>query len=299
MRTLSSVVLPVIAIGASAGGLGACAQLLDALPYNLEAAFVVVQHLDPSHENMLVELLSSHTSMSVREAHEGMSVEAGHVYVIRPGNFLSIRNGHLSVTPPIPPQLARWPFDLFLSSLAADSGDKAICVVLSGTGADGMAGVREIKRNGGYIIVQEPHEAAFSGMPESAIATGAVNAVLPISQIPAALVAQLGHIERGTQRAVAYVVSDCARCTRILIYFTQGGRLKSYPSDEGTMRTAEECQSEAERCERNALTAQNEILRATLTSLAVTWRRLGRTQRRKTVNPDHHHGESATSSRHP
>lgn len=202
MRTSSSAVLSIVAIGASAGGLDACAQLLDGLPPASGAAFIVVQHLDPSHENMLVTLLSSHTAMPVCEAREGMPVEADKVYVIRPGNFLSIRNGHLSVTPPVPPQLTRLPFDLFLTSLAADLGDKALCVVLSGTGADGMAGVREIKRNGGYVVAQNPDEAAFGGMPESAISSGAVDAVLPVSQIPAALIEQLRKIGHRPPRAL-------------------------------------------------------------------------------------------------
>ena len=177
----------VVGIGASAGGLEACRKLLDVLPENTGMAFVLVQHLDPNHDSLLVSLLASHTKMNVLQVKDGMLIEPNHLYVIPPGAYLSVAKGFLHISPPQARHGARLPFDYFLQTLALNYGDRAICVVLSGTGADGSLGSQAVKAKGGHVIAQEPSEAGFDGMPKSAIATGAVNFVLRVARIPDAL----------------------------------------------------------------------------------------------------------------
>src|SRR5579863_5416756 len=179
---------PVVGLGASAGGLEALYKLFGALPADTGMAFILIQHLDPTHSSMMVALLTGHTAMTVREATDGIPIERDHVYVIPPGFYLSLRSGVLRLTNPRERHGARMAFDFFLHSLAEDCGARAICVILSGTGADGSLGLRAIRNKGGLVIVQDPKDAAHEGMPRSAILTGAVDLVLPAAEIPAALV---------------------------------------------------------------------------------------------------------------
>jgi two-component system, chemotaxis family, CheB/CheR fusion protein len=178
---------PVVAIGASAGGLDACRTLLDALPAGAGLALILVQHLDPTHASMLVELLAGHTSMKVCQATDGMPIEPDHLYVIPPGAYLSAGAGVLRLTPPQERHGARLPFDFLLHALAQEFGPRAIAVILSGTGADGSSGLKAIKEQGGLVIAQEPEEAGYDGMPRSAIQTGEVDLVLPAAKIPQAI----------------------------------------------------------------------------------------------------------------
>ena len=179
---------PVVAIGASAGGLDTFRRLLDALPTPTGMAFVLVQHLDPTHDSMLVELLAGHTPLTVLEAVDAMPVEREHLYVIPPGAYLAVGDGALHLSEPQARHGARLPFDFLLHSLAESCGARAVCVVLSGTGTDGTLGLKAIKDAGGLVIAQDPEDASFYGMPRSAIATGLVDVVAPASKIPAALV---------------------------------------------------------------------------------------------------------------
>jgi two-component system CheB/CheR fusion protein len=150
-------------------------------------AFVLVQHLDPTHESMMVELLTSHTPMAVLQASEGMPIEREHCYIIPPGKYLSVSNGALHITEPQARHGARLPFDFLLHSLSNEYGSRTICVVLSGTGADGSQGLLEVKEKNGLVVAQDPGEAGYDGMPRSAIATGAVDLVLGVAAIPKAL----------------------------------------------------------------------------------------------------------------
>ncbi len=177
----------IVGIGASAGGLEACSRLVEGLPAGNGMAFILVQHLDPTHESMMVDLLAGHTSMTVRQATDGMPIEPDHLYVIPPGANLSVGNGALHLSPPQARHGARLPFDFLLHSLAVEYGARAICVILSGTGADGCIGLKAVKESGGLIIAQDPDEAGYDGMPRSAILTGAVDLILPVAQIPDAL----------------------------------------------------------------------------------------------------------------
>jgi len=179
---------PIVGLGASAGGLDACKKFLDALPAGAGMAFILVQHLDPAHESLMVSLLAAHTSMTVRQAEEGMAIEPDHLYVIPPASYLSVGDGVLRLSPPGARHGMRLPFDFLLHSLAEAYGPRAICVILSGTGADGSLGLKTVRAKGGFVVAQSPEQAGFDGMPRSAIATGAVDLVLPIAEIPAALI---------------------------------------------------------------------------------------------------------------
>nr|WP_082359057.1 chemotaxis protein CheB [Bosea sp. AAP35] len=190
---VSSTDLTVVAVGASAGGLEASRNLLNALPPGHGMAFILVQHLDPTHKSMMVDLLAGHTSMSVLQAVDGMQLQGDHLYAIPPGSYLSVANGHIRLSAPDARHGARLPFDFLLHSLAQDCGPRAMAVVLSGTGADGSLGILSVKERGGFVIAQDPAEAGFDGMPRSAIATGAVAQVLPVASIPAALATAAGR----------------------------------------------------------------------------------------------------------
>jgi len=178
---------PVVGLGASAGGLEAFSKFFDALAPDIGMAFILIQHLDPTHQSMMVDLLASHTPMTVQQAEDGMPLEREHIYIIPPGSYLSIRGGGLRLSRPRERHGARMPFDFFLRSLAEEVGERAICVILSGTGADGSLGLKAVKEKGGLVIAQKPDEAGFDGMPRSAIATGAVDLVLPVAKIPEVL----------------------------------------------------------------------------------------------------------------
>src|SRR6202045_2451400 len=178
----------VVGLGASAGGLEALDKLFDALPPDTGMAFVLIQHLDPTHKSMMAGLLAGRTSMKGLEAAEDMPIERDQVYLIPPGVYLSIRAGAFQLTKPRERHGARMPFDFFLRSLAEDCGERAVCAVLSGTGTDGSLGLMAIQGKGGLVIVQDPKDAAHDGMPRSAIMTGAADLVLPVAEIPSALV---------------------------------------------------------------------------------------------------------------
>ncbi|PZX45915.1 two-component system CheB/CheR fusion protein [Roseinatronobacter thiooxidans] len=179
--------VPVIAIGASAGGLEACRALLKDLPKGMTAAFILVLHLDPSHDSMMVNLLADHTSLKVVQAKDGMALRPGHLHVIPPGVFLTVAQNCLHLSTPEDGQAVRMPFDVLLRSLAQDAGARAGCIVLSGTGTDGTKGSAEIHAAGGLVIAQDPDEASYSGMPQSAVSAGHVAHALPIGQMGAAV----------------------------------------------------------------------------------------------------------------
>jgi len=176
----------VVAIGASAGGLEACTKLVEAIPDSSDMAFIVVQHLEPTHKSMMVDLLKSHTGMPVAEAVDGTKVEPDHIYLIPPGKYLAVERGRLKLSPPTVRDGMRMPVDFLLNSLAAD-GARAAAIILSGTGSDGHIGLQALKAAGGYVIAQDPAEAGYDGMPQGAIDTGEVDAVLKVANMPAAL----------------------------------------------------------------------------------------------------------------
>jgi two-component system CheB/CheR fusion protein len=199
----------IVAVGASAGGLDAFRALLRGLPADSGMAFVLVQHLDPSHKSLLVNLLSGCTAMPLQQAEQGMLLEPDHVYVIPPGDFLAVQDGTFNVTAPEGARRARLPFDFLLRSLAVERKDRAACIVLSGTGTDGTAGLRVLKAAGGLVIVQSDVEAAYDGMPASAIATGQVDLILPVAEMAAALIRRRdGEVEAVRPDGVKAPVAD-------------------------------------------------------------------------------------------
>lgn len=178
---------PIVAIGASAGGLEACRRLLSGIKTPSGMAYIFVQHLDPNHQSLIADLLKDNTKMKVMEARDELVVERDHVYVIAPGTYLTVQDGLLRVEKAKPPHGARLPFDALLESLADYAGASAICVILSGTGADGSAGLVAIKQKGGFVIVQKPEEAAYDGMPKSAVTTNLPNKILTLQEMPQAI----------------------------------------------------------------------------------------------------------------
>jgi len=192
-RSEPQIDFPVVGIGASAGGLEAFRALLGALPARTGMAFVVVQHLDPTHASMMVELLSPHLAMPIVEATNAARLEPDHVYVIPPGRLLAILDGEIRLSSPPRRQALRMPFDFLLQSLAEQLGERAVGIVLSGTASDGTLGAAAVKAAGGLVVAQDPDEAEYDGMPRSAIAAGAVDLVLSLAEMPKALARYGGH----------------------------------------------------------------------------------------------------------
>jgi PAS domain S-box-containing protein len=183
---------PIVGIGASAGGLEAMTQFLEALPPDTGLGFVLVQHLDPTQESVLGKLLAKATAMPVEEAREAVRVEPDHVYVIPANAELSFSGGLLHVSRRKTPAALHRPIDDFFRSLAEALGSQAIGMILSGTASDGTAGLMAIKLEGGITLAQEPESARFDGMPRSAISAGCVDFVVP----PAGLAGEVARIAR-------------------------------------------------------------------------------------------------------
>ena len=185
--------IPVAGIGGSAGGLEVFKQLLADMPADTGLAIVFVQHLDPKHHSLLSEILARSTTMAVREAADGMPVEANHVYVIPANGDLTIAQGMLRLTTRTQGPGAHMPIDRFLRSLAEECGSRAIGVILSGAGTDGSAGIQAIKAAGGVTFAQDQYTAKFASMPQAAVATNCVDFVLPPERIAAELVRMGRH----------------------------------------------------------------------------------------------------------
>ena len=182
-----------VAIGASAGGLEAIESFFTHMPFTSGLAFIVIQHLSPDYKSLMVELLSKKTAMPVQRAEDGMAVLPDHVYLIPPKKNLRIFHGKLLLSEQDHARGINLPIDVFMRSLAEDQGEKAIGIVLSGTGSDGMRGVRTIKESGGMVMVQDEESAKFDGMPKAAQSTGLVDFVLPPDQMPTQLLAFVMH----------------------------------------------------------------------------------------------------------
>jgi two-component system, chemotaxis family, CheB/CheR fusion protein len=183
----------MVGMGASAGGLEAFTRFFRTMPPDSGMAFVVVQHLDPTHESLTAELLGKHTTMPVRQVAGDTTVESNHVYVIPPNRDLGIGEGVLRLTPPPARRAARMPIDFFFRTLAEDRHERAIGIVLSGSGTDGTLGLKEIKTVGGMALVQDPRTAQHDGMPRSAIAADAADHVLAVEKMPEMLLKYTQH----------------------------------------------------------------------------------------------------------
>ena len=186
---------PIVGIGASAGGLAAFEAFFSGMPAGSDPgmAFVLVQHLAPDHKSILTDLVKRYTRMQVFEVADGMAVLPNCAYIIPPNRDMAFLDGTLQLLQPVAPRGRRLPIDFFFSSLAQDQHERAICIVLSGTGSDGTLGVRAVKGEGGLVMAQNPESTEYDGMPRSAIATGLVDYVLQPAEMPAQLIAYVAH----------------------------------------------------------------------------------------------------------
>lgn len=179
---------PIVGIGASAGGLEALDEFLKHLPFDNQLALVVIQHLAPTQPGMMVELLQRFTPMKVLQATDRQAVKPGYIYVIPPGKDLSILRGKLYLFPPSEPHGRRLPIDFFFDSMAQDRGSRAVALIFSGMGSDGLLGAKAIKEKGGMILVQDPASARFDGMPQSIVKEGIADLVAPPAQLAVDLI---------------------------------------------------------------------------------------------------------------
>ncbi len=196
---------PIVGIGASAGGLAAFEAFFSGMPADTDPgmAFVLVQHLAPDHKSILTELVRRYTRMQVFEVEDGMAVQPNCAYIIPPNRDMAFLNGTLHLLEPSAPHGHRLPIDFFFRSLAQDQHERAVCIVLSGTGSDGTQGVRAIKGEGGMAMAQKPESTEYDGMPRSAIGTGLVDYELPPAEMPAQLMAYAAHAFGRTPRPAA------------------------------------------------------------------------------------------------
>lgn len=185
----------VVGIGASAGGLEAFQAFFGRMPPDSGMAFVLVSHLDPTHESLLADLLDRNTDMEVTNATDGQVVEANRVYVIPPNAVLSVEEGKLRLTSPRGEWGHRATIDHFFQALAEDYRSSAVCIILSGTGSDGTVGLRAVKEHGGLTMAQTQDSAKHYGMLASAAATGQVDHVLPVEEMPQVLLNYVEHLD--------------------------------------------------------------------------------------------------------
>ena len=174
----------VVGIGGSAGAIAAMQGFFEQVAGDSGMAYVVILHLSPEHDSKLAEVLQASCSIPVRQVTERVRVEPDHVYLVPPDRHLTIADERICVTPNVTTQDRRAPVDIFFRALAESHRARAVCVVLSGTGANGSMGLKRIKERGGAAFVQDPAEAAFDEMPGNSIATGLVDQVLPAAEIP-------------------------------------------------------------------------------------------------------------------
>ena len=223
----------LVGIGSSAGGLEALSNLIAALPSDLGISYVVIQHLSPTHRSMMVQLLGRETAMVVREIEDGVEPAPDTIYVTPPSRNVVLKEGRLVLQEAPREAMPRPSVNAFFSSLAAEKGEDAIGVILSGTGTDGAAGLREVKAAGGYAFAQEPTSAKYNGMPQAAIDTGCVDCILP----PDGIAKEIAQIAR-SHGTVTFAVAPPAAATtlkKLLMRVKQHTRIDFGGYKEGTL----------------------------------------------------------------
>ena len=245
MAEKPAAAFPIIGIGASAGGLAAFEAFFSGMPKDIEPgmAFVLVQHLAPDHKSILTDLIRRYTRMQVFEVEDGIVVQPNCTYIIPPNRDMAFINGVLQLMEPSAPRGQRMPIDFFFQSLAHDQHERAICIVLSGTGSDGTLGIRAIKSEGGMVMAQNPESAEYDGMPRSAIATGLVDYELSPSEMAAQLMAYLaqaffGHSPRVTPTP-APATENALRKIFILLRARSGNDFSQYKTSAIYSRIAQ------------------------------------------------------------
>jgi len=214
---VTSPAFSIVGLGASAGGLEALEQFLSHVPKASGLGFVVVQHLDPTHKGIMVELLQRATSMPVIQISDRMKVEPDHVYVIPPNKDLSILHGVLHLLEPAAPRGLRLPIDFFFRSLADDQHEHSIGVILSGMGSDGTLGLRAIKEKAGAVFVQAPASAKFDSMPRMAIDAGLADVVAPAEELPVKIIDYFQHVPLLTAPGHEPLEKDQSALEKIII----------------------------------------------------------------------------------
>lgn len=187
---------PVVGIGASAGGFDALKKFFHNMPEDSGMAFVIVQHLDPSHESTMVDLISRYTPITVLQAQDGMKVEADHIYIIPPNRDMGMMNGNIQLMKPLEPHGLRLPINFFFNNLGKDQKENSVAIIFSGYGSDGTLGIKSIKAVAGMVMVQDPKTAESDSMPVSAIATGLVDFILPPEKMPEKLISYTASAQK-------------------------------------------------------------------------------------------------------
>jgi len=211
---------PIVGIGASAGGLAAFEAFFSGMPTDIDPdmAFVLVQHLAPDHKSILTDLIRRYTRMEVFEVEDGMAVKPNCTYIIPPNRDMALLNGTLQLLEPSAPRGQRLPIDFFFRSLANDQRERAVCIVLSGTGSDGTLGVRAVKGEGGLVIAQSPDSTEYDGMPRSAIETGMVDYILAPARMSEQIIAYLSHaFHRSVQPPATDSIQRCENALKKIL----------------------------------------------------------------------------------
>ncbi len=182
-RSTEDAPFEVVAIGSSAGGVEALHLVLSVIPADFPAAILIVQHMDPRHKSLLAMLLGRHCKLPVRQAEEGEPIVGGTVYIAQPDMHMIVRDRHIAMTDTKHVHFSRPSIDVLFESVANVYGDRAIGVILSGSGSDGANGIREIKAKGGTTVVQDPSRAVQPSMPQAARGTGCVDFTLPLEDM--------------------------------------------------------------------------------------------------------------------
>ncbi|MCG8640246.1 MAG: PAS domain-containing protein [Desulfobacterales bacterium] len=214
-RQPTNTLVHYVGIGASAGGLEAIEAFFSKMPEESNLAFIVIQHLSPDYKSLMVELLSKKTRIPVHRSVDGMKVEPNNIYMIPPKKNLTIFHGRLVLKEKDAAQGINLPIDIFLRSLSEDKAERAVAVILSGTGSDGTRGVRAIKEQGGMVMVQDETSCKFNGMPRAAISTGVADFILPAGDMAGQLMAYVGHPYVIGQKPNQILLQDENGLTRI------------------------------------------------------------------------------------
>lgn len=237
--TTQSNDFPIVAIGASAGGLEALELFFKNMPEDNGMAFVVIQHLDPTHVGLLPELLQRITTIKTLEASDGLKIKPNYIYVIPPNKSMSLLNGALHLFEPIESRGFRLPIDIFFRSLADDRQDKSIGIILSGMGSDGSLGLKIIKEKNGIVMVQDPSTAKFDGMPQSAIKTVVPDVVAPVEKLPSKLISIVSNIDTINYEPKIDDVSKTSLDKIIILLRQQSGNDFSFYKKTTLMRRIE------------------------------------------------------------
>ncbi|NTW69354.1 MAG: PAS domain S-box protein [Chlorobiaceae bacterium] len=217
LKKESPIPFPIIGLGSSAGGLEALELFIKNVPDSSGMAFVIVQHLDPTHKGIMAELLQRITPMPVQQVTDQLKIEPDHVYLIPPNKNMTILHGVLHLLDMVKPRGLRLPIDFFFRSMADDLHQHSVGVILSGMGSDGTFGLRAIKEKGGAVFVQDPLSAKFDGMPRSAIDAGVADVIAPVEMLPEKIISYLKHVQINFKQTDSLEDSSLSALAKVII----------------------------------------------------------------------------------